>query len=161
MSILQNPKVTLAITGAIGDGASPPVVNASINHTVSLSLPVGTSAGDVNIEYYRPIAVSVGTPLVLDLTNLTDPLGNSISMSVVTAILLSNESTTTGQDLTLGGGTHPLFAAMPVPAQAGGGAVGVLAPASGFAVVSGTSNTLQVTAAAGSGVPGRLTILGR
>jgi hypothetical protein len=153
--------MVLAITGALSDGLSPPVVTASINHTVNPSLPVGSSSGSVDIEYHTPVTVSSGSPLVLDLTNLTDPLGNAITFAVVTAILLTNDSTTTTNDLSLGGGTHPLIATCPLPAQASGGAVAFLAPAAGLTVSSGSTNNLQISAAAGSAVPGKLTILGR
>jgi hypothetical protein len=151
----------LAITGALSDGLAPPVVTASINHTVNPSLPVGSGSGSVNLEYHTPVTVTSGSPLVLDLTNLTDPLGNAIAFAVVTAILLTNDSTTTGNDLSLGGGTTPLVATCPLPAQAAGGAVAVLAPAAGLTVTSGSTNKLQIAAAAGSAVPGKLTILGR
>jgi hypothetical protein len=161
MSTLLNPRISLAITGAISDGLTPPVVTGSINHTVNPSLPVGTSSGSVNLEYHASIAVSSGSPLVLDLTNLTDPLGQPITFAVVNAILLTNDSTTATNDLSLGGGTHPLIATCPLVAQATGGAVAFLAPAVGMPVTSGSTNNLQIAAAAGSAVPGRLTILGR
>jgi len=161
MSTLLNPRMLLAITGALSDGLLPPVVTAAINHAVNPSLPVGSGAGSVNLEYHTPVIVTSGSPLVLDLTSLTDPLGNAIAFAVVTAILLTNDSTTATNDLSLGGGTTPLVATCPLPAQASGGAVAFLAPASGLPVTGGSTNKLQIAAAAGSAVPGRLTILGR
>ena len=75
MSTLLNPRMLLAITGALSDGLAPPVVTASINHTVNPSLPVGSGSGSVNHEYHTPVAVTSGSPLVLDLTNSAFWLG--------------------------------------------------------------------------------------
>jgi hypothetical protein len=161
MSTLLNPRMLLAVTGALSDGLLPPVVTAAINHAVNPSLPVGSGSGNVNIEFHLPFTVTSGSLLVLDLTNLTDPLGKAIAFAVVTAILLTNDSTTATNDLSLGGGTNALVANCPLPAQAAGGAVAFLAPAAGLPVTSGSTNHLQIAANAGSAVPGRLTILGR
>jgi len=76
-------------------------------------------------------------------------------------ILVENDGTTAGQDMTIGGGTHPISATDSGTAQANGGVHLTFNPNPGYSVVSGTSDTLTITVAAGTNVPGKITILGR
>lgn len=79
----------------------------------------------------------------------------------MTSVLVENDSTTAGQDFTVGGGTHPVLGTDQGTAQANGGAFFVFNPNPGYSVVSGTSDTLQISVASGTSVPGKVTIFGR
>jgi len=79
----------------------------------------------------------------------------------VCAILVENDSTTAGQDMTIGGGTHPVSATDSGTAQANGGVWLMWNPNPGYAVSAGSADTITVTVAAGTNVAGKITILGR
>jgi hypothetical protein len=86
---------------------------------------------------------------------------NPVGMLHVAAILVENDSTVAGQDMTIGGGTHPISATDSGFAQANGGVHLMWNPNPGYAVTGGTADTVTIAVAAGTNVPGKITILGR
>jgi hypothetical protein len=88
-------------------------------------------------------------------------MGNALGMVHVTGVLVENDSTTAGQDFTVGGGTNPVLGTNQGTAQANGGVFCIVNPSPGYSVVGGTSDTLQISVAAGTNVAGKITILGR
>jgi hypothetical protein len=158
---MNNPQVSAQINASLSGGAAPATASSNIAHNVANALVVGASAGQVNKAYSSPFTVSNGSPLVLDLnTGLTDPLGNALVFTKVAAILISNDSTTTGEDFTLGGGTNPLFTTAPNIVAAKGGAYLIVNPVAQITVDS-THKTIQIAVAAGTNVPGKITVIGQ
>jgi hypothetical protein len=158
---LSNPTATVQLKCQLTGGAAPAPVTSQVNHQPNVVLGPGNSAGNVDGCFSEPFTVSAGTPLTISMTALNDPLGNPITFVHVTSVLMENDSTTAGQNFTVGGGTHPVLGTDQGSAQANGGAFLVFNPNPGYSVVSGTSDTLQITVAAGTSVSGKLTILGR
>lgn len=157
---LSNPQYGAAILGTLTSSTATATNVATINDATSAAPSVGTSAGSFNLAYTASGTVATGTPVVLDTTALTDPLGASINFGHVNIIKLTNNSTTTGQDLTMGGGSNPLFGSISPVARANGGFLEIADPNPGIAT-SGSVKNIQISAAAGTNVAFALTILGR
>jgi len=155
MSLTQS-KVSASFQSTFGSGAT----TGTVNHAVGSIPTIGSAAGQQDLEHSKSYTVTSGTPLVLDVTSLADPQGNAQNFAHVTSLLISNDSTTAGQDLTVGGGSNPLIATWGQPVQANGGWYGFGAPNPGIAV-SGTVKTIQITVAAGTSVPLTVTVKGR
>src|ERR1700678_3816188 len=135
---LSNPKIAVSVTANVTCGSAPAATTCTLNHS-TVSIPsVGRAAGQIDRVYAAPFVVTAGTPLVLDCTNLVDPLGNTLAFGHITTIFVSNDSTIAGQDFTVGGGTHPLTGDSHT-VQAGGGAALIHAPAGGFAGGAGAA----------------------
>jgi hypothetical protein len=137
------------------------VVTSQVNHQPNTAIGAGNSAGSVDRCFCEAFAVTAGTPLTVNVSTATDPIGNPLGMLHVTSVLVENDSTTAGQDFTVGAGTHPVLGTDQGTAQANGGVFSVLNPNPGYSVVSGTSDTLQISVASGTNVPGKITVFGR
>jgi hypothetical protein len=158
---LSNPQPSVQLKCQLAGGAAPAVVTSQVNHQPAAALGAGNAAGSVDGCYCESFTVSAGTPLTVTLPSAADPLGNPLAMAHVTSVLVENGSTTAGQDFTVGGGTHPVLGSDQGTAQANGGIFFVINPNPGYALVAGTSDTLQISVASGTNVPGKLTVLGR
>jgi hypothetical protein len=160
-TILSNPLASLQLKCQLTAGAAPAVVTSQVNQQPNISVGAGNSAGNVDRCFCEPFTVTAGMPLTINVSSAADPIGNALGMVHVTSILVENDSTTAGQDFTVGGGTHPVLGTDQGTAQANGGIFCVFNPNPGYSVVSGTSDTLQISVAAGTNVPGKITIFGR
>jgi hypothetical protein len=158
---LSNPSVAVYAKAQLQAGAAPAIIASQVNHAPNIALGAGGTAGNVNLCFCEPFTVSSGTPLTINVGTALDPMGNALGMVHVSCVLVENDSTTAGQDFTVGGGTHPVLGSDQYTAQANGGVAFVCNPNSGYSVVSGTSDTLQISVAAGTSVSGKVTILGR
>src|ERR1700728_2897318 len=158
---LSNPIASVQLKCQLTGGVVPAGVSSQVNHQPNVSLGAGNTGGSIDGCFSEPFTVSAGTPLTISLTAINDALGNAISFVHVTSVLVENDSTTAGQNFTVGGGTHPVLGTDQGTAQANGGAFFVFNPNPGYSVVSGTSDTLQISVASGTNVPGKLTIFGR
>jgi len=160
-TVLSNPIASVQLKCQITAGAAPAVVMSQVNHQPNFSLGAGNTAGNVDRCFCEAFTVTAGTPLTINVATATDPMGNALGMVHVTSVLVENDSTTAGQDFTVGGGTHPVLGTDQGTAQANGGVVCIVNPNPGYAVVSGTSDTLQISVASGTNVAGKVTVLGR
>lgn len=158
---LSNPIVSVQLKCQLTAGAAPAVIASQVNHQPNVSIGPGNTAGNVDRCFCEPFTVTAGTPLTVNVASATDPMGNALGIVHVTSVLVENDSTTAGQDFTVGGGTHPVLGTDQGTAQANGGVFCVVNPSPGYSVVSGTSDTLQISVAAGTNVPGKITIFGR
>jgi hypothetical protein len=61
----------------------------------------GTASDLADTKYVKTLTLSA-TPTALDLTNLTDPFGNSINFARVKSILVQNTATTSGYTVLMG-----------------------------------------------------------
>jgi hypothetical protein len=165
---LTSPQVGMNITGNLSAGTFP-TRTANPSHPITSTPNVGATAGSVNKLYQASFTiVNNATPTAIDLTSLTDIDGTTINLANVYAIEISNDSPNTGEDITHGGGTNGLYTVSPnvLPGGIAGG--GALDP-SGIIIkygtigktVDATHKILTLATAAGTNVPGRITILGR
>ncbi len=160
-STLSNPIVSVSVQALLSGGAAPAPIGSQIRQSPAFNIGAGSTAGNVDRCYSTAFTVSAGTPLTINLISALDPLNNAVGMLHLSSVLVQNNSTTTGQDLVIGGGTHPALGSDQYTAQANGGVAFVCNPNPGFTITSGSSDTLTITAASGSSVSGAITILGR
>jgi hypothetical protein len=103
---LTNPQIGMAISGLLTSGTFP-VRSASPTHQNTSTPAVGNSAGQVNRLYQAAFTVaSSGSPTSIDLTTLVDIDGTTINFVNIYSIEISNDSVTTGENMTLFGGTN-------------------------------------------------------
>jgi len=158
---LSNPSASVQLKCQLTAGASPAVVTSQVNHQPNIAIGTGNTAGNVDRCFSESFTVTAGTPLTINVSSATDPIGSALGMVHVTSVVVENDSTTAGQDFTVGAGTHPVLGTDQGTAQANGGVFCVLNPNPGYSVVSGTSDTLQISVASGTNVAGKITIFGR
>jgi hypothetical protein len=158
---LTNPLVALSVKASLASGSAPAPVGSLVNHAPNFSLGAGNTAGNIDRCYSASFAITTGTPLTINVASALDPLGNALGIVHVSSVLVENDSTTAGQDFTIGSGTNPVLGSRVGIAQANGGVDFSCNPSPGFLVTSGSADTLTITVAAGTAVPGKITILGR
>lgn len=157
---LSNPVLAVSAKVTITSGTFP-VLSSFINYTPAISVGVGSTTGNVNAIIQSNLSITSGTPFTVNVASGLDPFGTAAGMVHVSTIIVENDSTTTGQDFTIGGGTHPVLGSDSHLCQANGGVVFVCNPSPGYAVTGSSADTLTITVAAGTSVAGKLTILGR
>lgn len=163
MSVFSTPRIIHTVSGSASAGSAPAPLASTIGHSINQSraFSAGTpAAGEMNLIYSAAFSVATGTPLVLDLSSLLDPVRGSVVFLHINDIFITNDDTVAGHDLTIGGGTAPLFAASPNLCYAPGGYWAVGSGSAGIAVNASTAHNLQIAAAAGT-VTGKITIIGR
>ena len=146
-------------------------VSDSAKLEYSVALIDGTAAGQVDKLWHDERTLTAGFAESLDLTNLTNTIFGStvtINFAKVKAVLVINTSTTSGDDLLVGGAGFsgdawsPPFngdqsAKVSVPA---GSALLLVNKIDGWAVVDGTDDKLRVENTSGNTVVYRIAIVG-
>jgi hypothetical protein len=89
-------------TGGLG------TTSDSLNLDYGVTLTNGTGANQANVIYHasRSLADDANEVLCLDDDSLTDPLGSTIEMNILKALVVYN--TSSEASLTIGGGTKPV-----------------------------------------------------
>lgn len=170
-SSLSGTRISLSVTSSVTDtsivlpdGTSPVI---PLNFTRTFNWGNGTVIDTADRIYMKRHTIATGTPLALDLSgSLTDLIGNTITMAKVTGIVVSNNSVTAGEILTIGAGSTPLInwiAASGDALKVGpGGMLCQLDPSlAAYAVTGGTADILTIAAAAGLTVSVDVIIVGR
>lgn len=110
----------------------------------------GTAASTFDVVYSDTASIASGTPLSLDLLgSLTSVLtGQTVSFVKLCGVIVKNKSTTSGQYLTLGGGSNALsgFSGKADPS----GVFVWFSPIDAMAPVAGTGDILQIASATGT-----------
>jgi hypothetical protein len=113
----------------------------------------GTGANQVN-RVYSATTTATTTPTDLDLAGgLTAMDGSTITMAEVVAIAIVNKSTTTSENLQIGGDANsvPIFGAVGDYAIVGPGGVFLWSsPVDGVTVTASTGDILQIAASTGT-----------
>lgn len=164
-TILSAPGISASISGSATSSTSFPKQTGGSQHSVAVNYNVAGGAGNVDTLYQASFTVTSGTPLSINLATALDVLGVALGDVDIVGLLIENDSATAGQDFTVGSGTDPALGTQSYLVQANTtsgspGFVCVNFPL-GLATTSGTSNLLQITVAAGTNVPGKISILGR
>lgn len=163
MATLTNPQLSGAVVATLTGSAGSSNTTTNVNHASASTPVVGSGAGQVNKIYDSAFTiVDNATPTTIDLSNVADPQGNALSFSVVNAIKITNNSIVAGQDITPFGGTNGLLATSTVKVLAGTtpGSLTLDFGTTGV-TVDGTHKIIQLALAAGAGVTGKITVLGR
>lgn len=80
----------------------PGALPAETRLTLTWTVTSGTGADQADLKYSTKRTLAISTPLVLDLTSLTDAQGVAIAPARLKALTVVNRSTTPGQVLKLG-----------------------------------------------------------
>lgn len=144
------------ISGSVSSAGSYTHTNSGELGTTLTGNPVRSfarnfSSSEITKLYYATLSVTT-TPTVLDVTALTSNYGSSLNFGTVKELLIWNKNTTSGQDLTVGGGTNPLLNALPdLKAQtAGAGSNGSCVHLTTPITVSGSAKNIRLVAATGT-----------
>ena len=146
------------------------VVPISLNWA-GVNVPfVAGASGDNTYQncYAASLTVTAGTPVLVNLTNgssIKNPDGSFAVFGDIVALGLLNNSATTGQFMTIGGGTNDvtsIWGASGTEIIMPGGMMVKTAPKNGnaFVVTATTACVLQIVVAAGTSVPFDLFVLG-
>lgn len=159
---MTNPSASATIQCNLSSTAGAALNTTTVNHSVANQPTVGSSSGNVNKVYTGVTTIaSSGSAGSLDLTSLTDPQGNALTFSKVQWILIENLDTTTGHDVTPGGGTTPVIITQ--EALLAGTTPGRLFLDFGNTqkTVDSTHKLLALATAAGTNVQVKVTIVGQ
>lgn len=160
---VSSANISITISAALSViNAASTASNTGANPNLSMtpSITVGSSAGQVNIATCLSTSVTSGSPYTINLISGNDQLGNAMAMVHFCGFVLVNYSTVSGNNLVWGVGTHPAMGAVDTgtvyPAVAGISSNGYnfgcnfyLNPGWG-ALVAATNDTFTITAAAGT-----------
>lgn len=153
---------------AVHTATGPLSAEGSFGFPVSLqkALGSGTSANQADRVYASPAAatISSGTPLDVDLNSLTDAFGVAMAFVEVCGFIITNDSVTAGQTLTVGNATTNAWTGW----SGGAAHTSIIGPEgclfwwspSDGGAVSGSSKVLRIAASAAS-MPYKLLVVGR
>lgn len=162
---MNNPSFAAKLACNLNWGVAPNALSDNPQINQAANLIVGNAAGQVDRVIAQAITITSGTPVTINVGTALDPSGTAAAMVHVCGFILINSSTTTGQDMTIGGGTNPVWGATPASslydAQANGGIALGLAPNPGYHVTASSADTFTIIVAAGTSVAGQIVILGR
>lgn len=120
--------------------------------TYSQSLTDGTGSEQANFEWDdRRVVTSATTTDDIDLSAITDAFGTATSVLKIKEIVIINLSTTSGQNLLVGGATSGAISTIFAGSQTAkitvqaGGAIVLSAPLAGYVLIPGSEDTLRIT----------------
>jgi len=133
---------TLAGTPALGNAAH------NLNYGQVFNFAAGAGANQANLLWENTITITASSSTSLDLTSLTDALGDAIVFAKVKAMAVFAHAANTNNVL-VGNGTDPWYAwadaGTDVITVVPGGLFMLVAPtAAGFAVTASTAMTLKL-----------------
>lgn len=165
MAKTLNSVMSLTLTGmyknetdALTYGVPSNELSISENDTMS----TGTSANQSDLRYHISTTRATGGTDTYDVYGtLTDVFGDTLSMAVVTAVFVKNNTSSTGADLTLGGTLDIFSDASDIMVLEPEGIIFWYSPVDGAAVSAGTTDSLTLTNASGTTISYDLVIIGR
>lgn len=122
----------------------------------------GTAANQVNRVYSADLTITTSAT-DLDLDALTAMDGSTITFAEIVAVVVLNNSTTTGEDIVVGGDANavPIFSAANDSIKVEpSGLFAWLSPVDGATVTASTGDILQLVASSGS-ISAEVLIVGR
>lgn len=133
-------------------------VPSSLSHDVSYTVEQtsGTAASEQDLVWSDRDSVANGAPDTFDLSGgLTSKLdGSAVTFVEVTDLWIRNKSTTTGENLQVGGGSNPwvtwVGASGDIVIVPPGGILKLSSPIDGFGVTAGTGDILQIASSSGT-----------
>ncbi len=108
----------------------------------------GTGANQANAFFSDTRSLAVSTPETIDLTaDLTDAFGTTLALTSIREIIIRNNSTTSGEDITISGNVLGAFlgATTETITVPPGGEWSQKSPIDGFTVTNTTQDQLTVT----------------
>lgn len=148
MSLTTTVKLNLRAQLVAALDLSNAVNDLSLTPEVSLADGAGINAA--NLVFQDTITLAAAGETLLDLTALTDALGNAIAFARLKLIYLRNKSVTAGDNLQLGGtvtaGLSTLYVGTNAGQLIGPGGIALLVnpSAAGWAVTAITADILRI-----------------
>lgn len=137
---------------AIGVGSA----TSQLVHALAFALAMANGTGSNQSDSVHSGTLSISSATTLDTRGgLTSVLtGAAINFAEITWLILVNKSATSGEYLTIGGGSNPvttMWASSGDAAKIGPGGVLILgSPIDGFATTAGTGDIITITPATGT-----------
>jgi hypothetical protein len=153
-------KIEATLTGSADHGTP----TAALELEFAKSMASGTGSNQADKVYSDQRTINASSDETLDLTNLTDVFGASLSFAKVKAILIKAAAGNTN-NVVVGNATNPfagpLSAGTTTISISPGGAVMLAAPASGWTVTGGSADEIKIAnSGAGSSVTYDIVIVG-
>lgn len=121
---------------------------------------VSTNAGSVAFGYSKSFNVDNGTPLLLDVSSLSDLAGNTITPAKLCAFEIESDAGNgAAQILTVGGGSNAIIANAESLGIYPGGQKTWDGIAAGGITIDGTHKIIQIANASGTGATVRVSLL--
>lgn len=161
-----NAASTLNWQGNYGTLGTPPIP-LMFGGALQFIAGAGALAGQARNLSGNTVAITSGTPVVIDLNTLTNPDGTACNFTDILYVGFLNSSQTPGEDLVIGGGTNPVISIwgsgnLTLLANPSGVAVFEIATAAatGYAINASTAHTFRLSVAAGTAVEISYVLLG-
>jgi hypothetical protein len=155
IATVSNPNVSASLSADVAADQ----LAGTVRHAVADTPAAGTNAGEINVAVSRNVTVTSGANQTIDLTALPDAAGSNRTLVSMTHWAFENQSDIAGQIFTIGGGANPAIATGEV-VNPSGGFVMKCDPLNGQ-TIDATHKNILISVAAGSNVPGVLTVWGR
>lgn len=128
---------------------------APIVFTETLDLASGTGSSQIDRVWSDTGSVASGTPVTVDLAgSLTAADGTTITFVEIVGLYIKNKSTTTAQNITVGGGSNPWITHLGASGDAvvvgPSGMLLLTSPIDGYAVTATTGDILTLTSSSGT-----------
>ena len=120
------------------------------------AIVAGSGSGQTQVIYSDSNSVASGSPVTYDLRGLLASIldGSTLTFAVVTGICIINKSTTTSQNLQVGGGSNPwitwLGATGDIIVIGPSGRFLLTSPIDGYASSAGTADILTIASSSGT-----------
>lgn len=148
---LTSIQLNATVQTAVVPNVSTLTGNIIVKDTTNAVVSVGSAAGNADGSYTTTGSVVSGTPVVIDFTSLKDPYGNALTVGHIVALKITNANTSGSGVLEHGGGTNPIYAAVPSGLYLGFGDFFAQSfNGLGLTVTSGSLQNLTLTASTGT-----------
>lgn len=136
----------------------------SLFRTPALNFTDGNGAGQANRVYTNSATMTIAASgtLNIDLSgSVTDAFGNTLTLTKLRALLIEHLTTTTSTNVTVGGGTNPIFGTKISGLEINNGDHMLFTCKNGYTVTGGSADNLRiVNADASNSATVRISILG-
>lgn len=121
----------------------------------------GTGTSQANRAYQVTTTIAASGTLTITLTSLTDNIGNALVLTKLRALFVSHLSTSVASQVTLGGGTNPLFGTKITGIEILPGDTLPFVCKTGYTIASGSADRIRiVNSDSVNAASVRITILG-
>lgn len=104
----------------------------------------GTGTDQANRAFKQTYTIAASGNQVVNLTSMTDNLGNALVLTKLKALFILHKSTSLASGVTVGGGTQPLFGTKIVGIEVLPGDVFPFVCRSGYTISSGTADRIRI-----------------
>jgi hypothetical protein len=162
----MNITVQASVSGRYTNSDQVGSLNDSLNIQPAIAFASGSGYSEGDAVYEQALNIAGNTTQALDLSSLTDPLGQALTLARVKAIVITGDATNAA-DITIGAAASNGFigpfdaASGKVHTQAGGMTILATPQAAGWPVTASTAHLVSLgNPTVGNAVTGKLVIIG-